>query len=393
MYRASANGAPPDGAPRDPEARAAWRPGTRRSHDRTADDAALLERAGPPVRVPAARIRRAAGDAGPRAAARRARGRGPPRTAAAPAGVEPAGPPPPSGRRTAADARGRRPLPNGRRRPPRCRDRARRRLPCGAALLPGGFTGVDVFFVISGFVITGLLVRELERRGRIDLPNFYARRVRRLLPAAVLALGTTLLLSALDHPAARAAARRGRWGGVGAVRREYPLRARAGRLLRGGVIALAVPPLLVAERRGAVLPRVARDAAARVPLRAPAERHRSGHPRDRDRLARAPRSGSPTSPRAGPSTRSRRAPGSSPRRPARDRRAAPLPLTAVETALALVAWLGLGAVVLGSVLSTNRSPIRAPGRSSRRSERRRSSRAATAPSARASSCGPRRCGS
>ena len=67
-------------------------------------------------------------------------------------------------------------------------------------LLPGGFTGVDVFFVISGFVITALLVRELEGRGRIDFPTFYARRVRRLLPAAVLALGATLLLSAWIIP-------------------------------------------------------------------------------------------------------------------------------------------------------------------------------------------------
>lgn len=47
----------------------------------------------------------------------------------------------------------------------------------------GGFTGVDVFFVISGFLITGLLVRELQEFSRIDFPAFYARRVRRLLPA------------------------------------------------------------------------------------------------------------------------------------------------------------------------------------------------------------------
>ena len=67
-------------------------------------------------------------------------------------------------------------------------------------LLPGGFVGVDVFFVISGCVITALLLRELERSGGIDLPGFYARRVRRLLPAAVLALGTTLLLSAWVIP-------------------------------------------------------------------------------------------------------------------------------------------------------------------------------------------------
>ena len=46
-----------------------------------------------------------------------------------------------------------------------------------------GFVGVDVFFVISGFVITGTLLRELESNGRVDLPRFYRRRVKRLLPA------------------------------------------------------------------------------------------------------------------------------------------------------------------------------------------------------------------
>ena len=50
----------------------------------------------------------------------------------------------------------------------------------------GGFVGVDVFFVISGFLITGLLVRERHRSGRIDLPVFWMRRARRLLPALVL---------------------------------------------------------------------------------------------------------------------------------------------------------------------------------------------------------------
>ncbi len=51
-----------------------------------------------------------------------------------------------------------------------------------------GFVGVDVFFVISGFLITGLLVTELERTGRISWVRFVGRRVRRLLPAAVLVL-------------------------------------------------------------------------------------------------------------------------------------------------------------------------------------------------------------
>ena len=52
----------------------------------------------------------------------------------------------------------------------------------------GGFVGVDVFFVVSGFLITGLLVRELETTGRINLWQFYARRARRLLPASFVVL-------------------------------------------------------------------------------------------------------------------------------------------------------------------------------------------------------------
>src|SRR3954466_4801528 len=52
--------------------------------------------------------------------------------------------------------------------------------------LPGGFTGVDVFFVISGFLITSLLLREVERTGTLSLTGFWARRARRILPAAFL---------------------------------------------------------------------------------------------------------------------------------------------------------------------------------------------------------------
>jgi peptidoglycan/LPS O-acetylase OafA/YrhL len=61
----------------------------------------------------------------------------------------------------------------------------------------GGFVGVDVFFVISGFLITGLLVRELRETGSISLSRFYARRVRRLLPALALMLASTLLLGSV----------------------------------------------------------------------------------------------------------------------------------------------------------------------------------------------------
>lgn len=53
-------------------------------------------------------------------------------------------------------------------------------------ILPGGYVGVDVFFVISGYLITGSLFHEFEGTGRISIAGFYARRIRRLLPAATL---------------------------------------------------------------------------------------------------------------------------------------------------------------------------------------------------------------
>ncbi len=56
----------------------------------------------------------------------------------------------------------------------------------------GGFVGVDVFFVISGFLITGLLVREVEGSGRLSVAGFYGRRARRLLPVAALVTLATI---------------------------------------------------------------------------------------------------------------------------------------------------------------------------------------------------------
>jgi peptidoglycan/LPS O-acetylase OafA/YrhL len=61
----------------------------------------------------------------------------------------------------------------------------------------GGFVGVDVFFVISGYLITGLLVKEAGRTGDVSLGDFYARRVRRLLPALTATGIGVLLLGAL----------------------------------------------------------------------------------------------------------------------------------------------------------------------------------------------------
>lgn len=62
---------------------------------------------------------------------------------------------------------------------------------------PAGFVGVDVFFVISGFLITSLLEAELTATGRIDLAAFYARRVRRLFPALGIVLAVTVAASVI----------------------------------------------------------------------------------------------------------------------------------------------------------------------------------------------------
>ena len=67
----------------------------------------------------------------------------------------------------------------------------------GLSFLPGGFVGVDVFFVISGFLISDLLYREVDRDGRVSLGDFYARRARRILPAATLVTVVTVLASLL----------------------------------------------------------------------------------------------------------------------------------------------------------------------------------------------------
>lgn len=57
--------------------------------------------------------------------------------------------------------------------------------------LASGFAGVDVFFVISGFLITSLIVREIQSTGKLSLVNFWMRRVRRILPAALVVIATT----------------------------------------------------------------------------------------------------------------------------------------------------------------------------------------------------------
>ena len=69
-----------------------------------------------------------------------------------------------------------------------------------ARLLPGGFIGVDIFYVISGFLITGLILREIESTGKLDLQSFYQRRIKRLLPTSVFVLFITAIVGMFVLP-------------------------------------------------------------------------------------------------------------------------------------------------------------------------------------------------
>ena len=69
-----------------------------------------------------------------------------------------------------------------------------------ADFIPGGFIGVDIFYVISGYLITGLILREIQSSGGLNLKNFYQRRIKRLLPASVLVLIITAFISYLILP-------------------------------------------------------------------------------------------------------------------------------------------------------------------------------------------------
>jgi len=69
-----------------------------------------------------------------------------------------------------------------------------------ASWAPGGLLGVTMFFVLSGYLITGLLIKEYQKTGTISLSNFWLRRVRRIIPAVVFAvLGTGFLCTLFNH--------------------------------------------------------------------------------------------------------------------------------------------------------------------------------------------------
>ncbi|HEY2563188.1 MAG TPA: acyltransferase family protein, partial [Acidimicrobiales bacterium] len=70
----------------------------------------------------------------------------------------------------------------------------------GVGWLQGGFFGLDIFYVLSGYLITGLLLGEYRRRGGVKLSGFWLRRARRLLPALVIVLVVVTLLVRFVSP-------------------------------------------------------------------------------------------------------------------------------------------------------------------------------------------------
>ncbi len=70
----------------------------------------------------------------------------------------------------------------------------------GVGWMPGGFLGVDVFFVISGYLITSLLLSERRSTGRVRLGQFWLRRARRLLPAVGVLIAVTMVVAAIVEP-------------------------------------------------------------------------------------------------------------------------------------------------------------------------------------------------
>lgn len=91
----------------------------------------------------------------------------------------------------------------------------------GASWLPGGFLGVEVFFVLSGYLITSLLIGEWDRDGRIDLRAFWTRRALRLLPAVALLLAVLLAFVSLHSQTDLAATREGAAAAAGYATNWY----------------------------------------------------------------------------------------------------------------------------------------------------------------------------
>ena len=188
----------------------------------------------------------------------------------------------------------------------------------------GGYVGVDVFFVLSGFLITGLLLSAAAEQGRVSLGDFYVRRARRILPAAVLTLVVTDIVAyqLLNFVRAREAVVDSVWAAFFTANVHFA--ADGKRLLRPDAAAVTGAALLDALGRGAVLPRLAGCSVA-GPVRCPrgvaptakreprGGRAPAGADRRRGRRSRVPRCGRSAPPgrhRLPRTTRRSRAPGS-----------------------------------------------------------------------------------
>ena len=123
-------------------------------------------------------------------------------------------------------------------------------------LIPGGFLGVEVFFVISGYLISALLLAEWRQKGRIDLKDFWVRRARRLLPALYVLLVVTLTFAVVFLPGEVAGLRGEVVAAVG-VCDELVLDLRPGILFRGRGTTVGATALVVVGGGGAVLPDLA----------------------------------------------------------------------------------------------------------------------------------------
>ena len=129
----------------------------------------------------------------------------------------------------------------------------------GVPGVSGGYVGVDVFFVISGFVITGVLLRERASNGSTSILAFYGRRARRIIPAATLVILATVLGARwfLDPLSAGETAVDGQWASVFLA--NFHFAASGSQLSRFAQATLTTTELLVAGRRRTILHRVPDD--------------------------------------------------------------------------------------------------------------------------------------
>ena len=170
--------------------------------------------------------------------------------------------------------------------------------------MPGGFLGVEVFFVISGYLITALLLAERQSTGGTAFLQFWARRARRLLPALFALLAAVAMVWLVWHPDEVARIRGDLAASLGYVTNWYQIIV-AAVLRRGARPAVAAAAPLVAGGRGAVLPGVAggaRAAGEGHPGSSHADGDRHGRARRRLRRSSAPRCSRPASTRCGRTT-------------------------------------------------------------------------------------------